>query len=45
MYPDYLHIAIRDLPDGREVTIIPLTLGRARITIGVKYDPGYDDGW
>jgi hypothetical protein len=35
----------KDLPDGREVTVIPLTFGRARIHIGVKASLAYDDGW
>jgi hypothetical protein len=35
----------RDLGDGREATIVPLTFGRARICIGPKGGPTYDDGW
>jgi hypothetical protein len=34
----------RILPDGRFVAVVPLTFGRARITIGVDAR-GWDDGW
>lgn len=33
------------LPDGREVTIQPLSFGRARLTVGPAGAPWYDDGW
>lgn len=34
------------LPDGREITIYPLTYGRARLVIGLASDNiGYDDSW
>jgi hypothetical protein len=39
-------ISERTLPDGRLATVIPLTLGRARLT--VARDPrsfAYDDVW
>lgn len=40
------YLARRTLADGREVTVIPLTFGRARITIGPPLETGvYDDGW
>lgn len=39
---DYL--ATRELPDGRLLTVIPLTLGRARLTIGRGWVT-YDDSW
>ncbi len=32
------------LPDGRIATIIPLTFGRARLTVGPD-ESFYDDGW
>lgn len=35
----------RQLPGGRELTVQPLTLGRARLCIGRANDIGYDDGW
>lgn len=37
-------LAQRDLPDGRILTVQPLTFGRARLCIGtneVTYDNGY----
>lgn len=37
-------LARRDLEDGRTVMVIPLTYGRARITIGVG-EMTYDDAW
>lgn len=35
----------KQLPDGRVLTVDPLTFGRARLNI--SSDPGYtyDDGW
>lgn len=33
------------LPDGRELTIYPLTYGRARLVVGPPGEPFYDDGW
>ena len=33
------------MPDGREATVIPLTFGRARLTIGEVGSMFYDDGW
>ncbi len=35
----------RLLPDGREVTVWPLTFGRARLVVGAAGKPWYDDGW
>jgi hypothetical protein len=37
-------IAHRIFPDGRIGAVIPLTFGRARLTIGVD-ELSYDDGW
>lgn len=34
----------RDLPDGRLLFVVPLTFGRARLTIGWD-EYTYDDGW
>jgi hypothetical protein len=34
---------LRELPDGRTVSVIPLTYGRARVTIGSGLT--YDDQW
>lgn len=39
-------LADRKLPDGRWLTVIPLTFGRARLTVGPHPVKGYyDDGW
>lgn len=39
-------LASRDLGGGRWAYVVPLTFGRARLTIGPHYDEGvYDDGW
>lgn len=35
----------RDLPDGRTITVDPLTYGRARINIGPTNTQFYDDGY
>jgi hypothetical protein len=35
----------RVLNDGRELTVIPLTFGRARLHIGRVGLNWYDDGW
>lgn len=35
----------RLLPDGREVTVYPLTYGRARLVVGPPNSDFYDDGW
>lgn len=32
------------LPDGRVVAVVPLTYGRARLTVGPD-ELQYDDGW
>lgn len=37
-------LAQKTLPDGRIVTITPLTYARARITIG-RDEQTYDRGW
>lgn len=37
--------AHRDLDDGRELVVFPLTYGRARIAIGPKQGYVYDDVW
>lgn len=34
----------RTLPDGRTISLIPLTFGRARLVIG-RGTETYDDGW
>jgi hypothetical protein len=31
--------------DGRAISILPLTYGRARLVIGPLRGPFYDDGW
>lgn len=31
--------------DGRELTVCPMTFGKARLCIGPVDSPGYDDGW
>lgn len=38
-------ITVRDLGDGRELSVIPLTFNRARLHIGSKGSMCYDDGW
>ncbi len=37
-------IARRTLPDGRLLFVVPLTFGRARLTVG-RDESTYDDGW
>jgi len=37
-------IASRCLPDGRLAMVIPLTFGRARLTVG-RNTLTYDDAW
>lgn len=37
--------ARRDLDDGRQVAVVPLTFGRARLTVSHDLRFGYDDGW
>ena len=37
-------LASRQLPDGRLAAVIPLTFGRARLTVGQNRCT-YDDGW
>lgn len=39
-----MYTAIRELPDGRLLCVVPLTFGRARLTVGRGLD-FYDDGW
>lgn len=40
---DFFTYADKRLDDGREITVVPLTFGRARLTIGSGMF--YDDGW
>jgi hypothetical protein len=35
----------RDLPDGRAIEVLPLTFGRARLSIGPADSGFYDDQW
>lgn len=35
----------RVLEDGRELTVYPMTFGKARLCIGPAGEPFYDDGW
>lgn len=36
----------RELEDGREITVAPMTFGKGRLCIGWASDAlGYDDGW
>ena len=43
-WPSVLFTA--NLPDGRSAEIVPLTFGRARITVVNEHDPlSYDDVW
>lgn len=37
-------IARRKLADGRDLFVVPLTFGRARLTIG-RGEYTYDDAW
>lgn len=37
-------LAQRTLPDGRIIAALPLTFGRARVTIG-RDEMTYEDGW
>lgn len=43
MIPDIFYE--RDLPDGRTLYVVPLTFGRARITIGPTGSQFLDDGF
>lgn len=38
-------LASRVLPDGRQAMVVPLTFGRARLTVGPVGAGVYDDGW
>lgn len=38
-------LAGRLLPSGQELTVYPLTYGRARLVIGSPQSQFYDDGW
>jgi hypothetical protein len=38
-------IAKKELPDGKELTVIPLTYGRARLHVGERGSMFFDDGW
>jgi len=39
-------IYTRDLPDGRVLDVVPLALGRARITLSPNREAGWwTDGW
>jgi hypothetical protein len=38
------YIDRRTLPDGRLLFVVPLTFGRARLTVGSD-EWGCDDGW
>lgn len=40
-----MEYARRLFPGDREATVIPLTYGRARITIGEAGSDFYDDAW
>lgn len=39
-----IELYVRPLPDGRVITVIPLTFSRARVTIGPDA-PWYQDQW
>lgn len=41
---DYLS-PVRILPDGRQLTVEPLTFGRARLSVGPVNSMVYDDQW
>jgi hypothetical protein len=32
-------------PGGRELSVAPMTFGKARLCVGVPGDPCYEDGW
>jgi hypothetical protein len=38
-------IAVRMLPDGRALTVVPLTYGRARLCLGPGDLMTYTDAW
>jgi hypothetical protein len=40
-----IELAIKELPGDRVGTVIPLTFGRARITVARRGSFAYDDGW
>lgn len=35
----------KTLPDGRTAVVMPLTFGRARLSVGQKHSMGFDDQW
>jgi hypothetical protein len=35
----------KQLPDGREILVVPMTFGKARLTIGPAGAGWYEDGW
>lgn len=39
------YIAKKELPDGREVFVFPLTFDRARLGVGPAGIPAFDDVW
>lgn len=43
--PKRLTLFERPLGDGRELTVIPLTYGRARLTVGPAGAGYYADAW
>ena len=45
MNPREGSLAYRDLGNGRELVVYPLTYGRARLVIGGLKVGYYDDGW
>jgi hypothetical protein len=38
-------VITRDVPDGRMAAVFPITFGRARLGIGPKTMPVWDDVW
>lgn len=41
----YEPVAAKTLPDGREITIDPMTYGKFRLHISSSPGVTYDDGW
>ncbi len=36
---------VRELLDGRDLMVVPLTFGNCRLLIGERDAPTYDDAW
>jgi hypothetical protein len=39
------HYLLRETGDGREIAVVPLSYGKARLTIGPAGEPVFDDAY